>query len=84
LAPELPRPDAEFTIWSEEGKTRDAFLQQLLSDGWKAGGGTDAWDVEKNGTRLLLATERGDGIGKSTLVRVWGNRGAAEELLRRA
>lgn len=72
-APELPRPDTEFSIWSEEGKTRDAFLQQLLADGWKAGGGTDAWDVEKNGTRLLLATERGDGVGKRTLVRVWGD-----------
>jgi len=73
-APELERPDAEFSIWSEEGQTRDDYLQQLLAGGWKAGGGTDAWDVEKNGTRLLLATERGEGIGKKTLVRVWGDR----------
>jgi GT2 family glycosyltransferase len=83
-AADLPRPDAEFSIWSEDGLTRDAFLEQLLADGWKAGGGTDPWDLEKNGTRLLLATERGDGIAKNTLVRVWGNRGAAEELLRRS
>ncbi|RYD59713.1 MAG: glycosyltransferase [Verrucomicrobiaceae bacterium] len=72
-APELPSPDDEFSIWSDEGKTRDDFLQQLLSDGWKAGGETDVWDLEKNGTRLLLATERGDGVGKRTLVRVWGD-----------
>jgi GT2 family glycosyltransferase len=71
-APQPERPDDEFSIWSEEGLTRDDFLEQLLAGGWKAGGGTDAWDVEKNGTRLLLATERGDGIGKRTLVRVWG------------
>ncbi|MCW1921967.1 glycosyltransferase [Luteolibacter arcticus] len=68
-----PRPDTEFPIWSPDGETRDDFLQQLLTAGWKAGGESDAWDVEKDGTRLLLATERGDGIGKRTLVRVWGD-----------
>jgi hypothetical protein len=28
--------------------------------------------VEKPGTRVLMATERGRGIAKRTLVRVWG------------
>ncbi|WP_319800595.1 glycosyltransferase [Luteolibacter flavescens] len=70
---EPPAPTDELALWSAEGKTRDDFLQQLLADGWQAGGDTDAWDVEKNGTRVLLATERGDGIGKRTLVRVWGD-----------
>lgn len=77
-------PDAEFPIWSKEGRTRDACLGQLLAAGWKAGGTSDAWDVEKEGTRLLLATERGDGSGTTTLVRVWGDRRIAEELLRRS
>lgn len=76
-------PDVEFSIWSEEGKTRDAHLEQLLAAGWKPGGTSDLWDVEKDGTRLLLATERGDGWGAMTLVRVWGDARAAEELLRR-
>lgn len=74
-----PVPDAEFSIWSEEGKTRDAYLAQLLAAGWKPGGTSDLWDVEKDGTRLLLATERGDGAGATTLVRVWGR---TESILR--
>ena len=77
-------PAAEFSIWSEAGKTRDHYLQHLLAAGWNPGGSSDVWDVEKEGTRLLLATERGDGIGATTLVRVWGDRRSAEELLRRA
>lgn len=82
-SPDEPVADAEFPIWSEEGKTRDAYLAQLLAAAWKPGGTSDLWDVEKDGTRLLLATERGDGIGATTLVRVWGDRRIAEELLRR-
>jgi hypothetical protein len=77
-------PDAQFPIWSGEGMTRDHYLRQLLETGWKPGGTSDLWDVEKDGTRLLLATERGDGVGAMTLVRVWGDRRIAEELLRRA
>jgi len=65
-------PDTEFSIWSGEGKTRDDSLRQLLEEGWKPGGASDPWDVEKDGTRLLLATERGDGVGKRILIRVWG------------
>lgn len=71
--PRTPEPTRELELWSPEGKTRDAFLQELLDDSWSPGGGTDDWDVEKNGTRLLLATEHGDGPGKRTLVRIWGD-----------
>ncbi|BCU76634.1 glycosyltransferase [Luteolibacter sp. LG18] len=67
-----PEPGREIELWSESGKTRDAFLRDLLAEGWKPGGATDDWDVEKDGTRLLLATESGDGPGKRTLVRIWG------------
>ncbi len=81
---ETHEPDAEFQIWSGEGKTRDDFLQQLLAAGWQAGGESDGWDVEKDSTRLLFATERGDGIGKRTLVRVWGDPGDIPALLKPA
>ncbi len=77
-------PDAEFSIWSEEGKTRDDFLRQLLAAGWTSGGESDGWDVEKDGARLLLATERGDGIGRRTLVRVWGDPSGIPALLKPA
>jgi glycosyltransferase involved in cell wall biosynthesis len=65
-------PDAEFSLGSEEGKSRERYLHELLAAGWFPGGESDPWDVEKDGTRLLLATERGDGTGTHTRVRVWG------------
>ena len=75
----------EFEIWSESGRGRQEFLQGLLESGWKPGGGTDDWDVERDGTRLLLATEVGAGQGTRTLVRVMGNDrpGLERELQRR-
>jgi GT2 family glycosyltransferase len=66
-------PAHEFSIWSGKGKTRGDYLAELLAAGWTPGGDTDHWDVEKNGTRLLLATELTDGPPKRTLVRVWGD-----------
>ena len=69
---EISGPVEEFAIDSPEGKDRDDFLGILLRQGWKAGGETDTWDVEKAATRVLMATERGCGIAKRTLVRVWG------------
>lgn len=66
-------PSREWEIWSPVGKTRDDFLQELLAEGWTPGGATDLWDVEKNGTRVQLATEQCQGPGKRTLVRIWGN-----------
>lgn len=70
------RPDSghsdEFTITSPEGHERDHFLKRLLKTGWSPAPATAPWDLEKSGTRLLIATERGDGIAKRTLVRVWG------------
>jgi hypothetical protein len=69
----VPGQAEEFAIHSPEGEDRDHFLGILLRQGWKAAGETDAWDVEKAGTRVLMATERGRGIGNRTLVRVWGS-----------
>lgn len=65
--------DEEFAIWSEEGKGRDHYLRLLLAAGWKSGGASDGWDLEKDATRVLLATERRSGGGANTLLRVWGD-----------
>ena len=72
--PAPSRPAAEFEIACADGRDRTRFLQVLLENGWTPGGVSDGWDVEKLGTRVLLATERGDGIATRTLVRVWGDR----------
>lgn len=71
--PLTPGQAEEFAIDSAEGKDRDHFLGILLRQGWKGAGETDAWDVEKAGTRVLMATERGCGTAMRTLVRVWGS-----------
>ena len=70
----MPEPDAEISLWSAEGRTRDDLLPLLLADGWRPGDSSDAWDLQKDGSRLVLATERGDGIGKHILIRIWGDR----------
>lgn len=72
-APEMAAgPDAEFAVASAAGLTREDFLADLLTHGWCSGGPTDVWDVQKSGTRLLLATECGEGVAKRTLFRRWG------------
>jgi len=71
--PRSPAPTREWEIWSPTGKTRTDFLSELLADGWQPGGETDLWDVEKDGTRVQLATEQCQGPGKRTLVRLWGD-----------
>lgn len=51
---------------------REVHLQRLLDDGWRPLGATDRWDLEKDGTRVLLATAH-DGHGSChTLVRCAG------------
>ena len=69
---------AEFALWT--GEEREVILRRLLDEGWHVGGATDAWDIEKNGTRVLIATEKGEGIGKCTLFRVWGDPTIVSEL----
>lgn len=71
-ATEVPEPDSELSVWSQAGKTRDDLLQILLEEGWEPGGVSELWDVEKEGTRVQMATERGDGTGRLTKIRVWG------------
>ena len=63
----------EFFIDSPEGKDREYFLGLLLAKRWHPCGGTELWDLEFHGTRVLMATERGDGVAKRTLIRVQGS-----------
>lgn len=72
VSPAAVAPAEEFSIHSATGRDRGHYLALLLNQGWQPCGETDLWDVEKNGVRVLLATERGDGIATRTLVRVAG------------
>lgn len=74
LRPEITLPDLpdlEFALWT--GEDREVILRRFLESGWHVGGSTDVWDIEKDGTRVLIATEKGEGVGKRTLFRVWGD-----------
>lgn len=62
----------EFHLDSPEGKDREHYLALLLARRWRPCGGTEPWDIEFHGTRVLMATERGQGIAKRTLVRISG------------
>ena len=64
----------EFVIDSARGEDRDDIIRLLLLQRWKPAGDTDAWDMKKFDNLLLIATERGDGIAKRTLIRLWGKR----------
>jgi GT2 family glycosyltransferase len=54
-------------------KDRNHILDYLLADHWKSAGECDGWDLEKQGTRLLIATERLDHQHLNHLIRIWGN-----------
>jgi GT2 family glycosyltransferase len=70
-------PTDEFGIQPKEGQDREFFLKFLVDRRWKPGNDTDEWDVEKNGTRVLLATEYRN-YKPVILFRVWG---PAEQLM---
>ena len=63
----------EFAIHSEEGKDREYFLNLLLAQEWEAGGETDPWDLSKDNTRVLIATERMENNRTQNLFRIWGD-----------
>jgi GT2 family glycosyltransferase len=69
--PLFPGQVEEFFIDSSDGKERDHFLSLLTLHGWRPAGPTSPWDLKRTGARILMATERGEGIDKRTLVRVW-------------
>jgi GT2 family glycosyltransferase len=63
----------EFQITSTSGLDRLHFIGLLLEDGWRPCGENAEWDLEKAGSRVLLATERGGTLVTRTLVRVSGD-----------
>lgn len=65
-------PD-EFRFHRTDGRDRSDYLKVLLSTSWKPCGTASKWDLEKYGTRLLLATERGPGRETTVLLRIHGN-----------
>ena len=68
----------ELITTSSEGEECEHFLNLLLDQGWKPAGATDPWDLEKDRSRFLMATERGDGPAKRILVRIMGPISAAD------
>lgn len=63
--------DHELAFW--DSRPREVVLRDWLAAGWTAGGVDDDWDLEKDGTRVLIACERhGQGVTR-VLVRVWGD-----------
>ncbi|MES2438594.1 MAG: glycosyltransferase [Verrucomicrobiota bacterium] len=64
-------PCEELSIDSPKGRERDHFLDLLMRNGWRPAGPTAPWDLERSGARILMATERGEGIAKRILVRIW-------------
>jgi GT2 family glycosyltransferase len=73
-------PVREFHIAGTGTWDRNRCLAILLRSGWKASGDTDPWDLEKGGTRLLIASEFPGGGITNCLFRVWGSDAAAISL----
>jgi GT2 family glycosyltransferase len=80
--PTPPEPTLEFGIPGDDTTHRDHHLRVLLAKGWQAAGDTDPWDLEKGGTRILIATERTGPNLTNNLFRIWGSPEAAQALQR--
>ena len=89
IMPPLAKPDFmepktihEFGIAGDETKFRNHYLQTLIAKGWQPCGETSAWDLEKDGSHVLIATERCGPNLTRTLFRVSGDPDAAQALER--
>lgn len=87
IMPLLPKPvftepetNHEFGISGDETKFREHYLQTLIARGWKSSGETAAWDLEKDGIRILIATERCGPNLTRTLFRISGDSASAQAL----
>ncbi|MEY4242986.1 MAG: hypothetical protein RLZZ245_571 [Verrucomicrobiota bacterium] len=70
-----PAPEEAFTdfrLHRSDGRSHQDFAQILIAHGWQACPPTSGWDLEKRGTKVLLATERGEGRATCVLIRVKG------------
>jgi hypothetical protein len=52
---------------------RDTLLQRFLDDGWSPCGNSSGWDLERAGSRVLIATEYGQSGPVSLLIRIDGD-----------
>ena len=59
--------------WSVKDVHRDELIRHLLDAQWLCCSGFEDWDLEKDGTRIQLATELGEKGAKRTLIRVDGD-----------
>ena len=73
--PALPHPGLLSTDeqWTIEDVERDKLIGTLLEVGWKPCESHELWDLTKEGTRVLFATEKGPKGAKRSLVRVDGD-----------
>ena len=69
----LPEETQELRIPSTDGKDRFHYLDLLQENGWQPAGDTDPWDLTKDGTKVLIATERLGQDHTVNLFRIWGN-----------
>ena len=77
-----PKTIHEFGIAGDETTYRNHYLQILITKGWKPSGETSAWDLEKEGSHVLIATERCCPNLTRTLFRVSGEAASAKTLER--
>jgi hypothetical protein len=71
----------EVLEWRLGPVSRRGLLDRLLDEGWQPCGPTAVWDLEKDGTLLLFATESGDDGSSDTLMRLHGDTGMLPEWL---
>lgn len=89
ILPPFPQPHHsepnfthEFAILGDVVRSRDHHLASLLAKGWQPAAAISAWDLEKDGSRILIATERcGPNLTRS-LFRVSGEAAAAQKIER--
>ncbi len=72
---------ADLALAVSGGRGRAWALELLREAGWQPGGSFDDWDLEKDGTRVQLATEYGSGAHKTLRIRVWGDTGGLPDEL---
>jgi len=76
--PRPPAAGAEFALpWEGD---RESLLERWRVAGWQPGPATAEWDLVRDGTRVVVALERGEATTKRALVRVWGDPALLPEL----
>lgn len=76
--PTLPQPytHSNRQQWAIDGVHRNELIGALLQAGWTSCASSNGWDLEKQGTRVIFATELGEEGAKVSLVGVDGDASA--------